>query len=336
LYPRPYILNLIYHTLYTISHTLYTIPYIPYTIPYIPCLICHTLYAIYHTLYTLPYIPYPIYPPLHNSLYIILRLPYPIPGNTYCKHHLRYHILYFVPKYPTLNILLFQTGCGETIAELLAANSTLQALDLSQNELSDSDCEPLQWALRRNLGLRSLILRNNQITAEGCRLVCQGLTHSSANLEKLDISHNHIKDKGLEAICETLLSQSSLRELHVESCGLTSDGCSRLMDALNENKSLHSLYISNNILGDAACSSIADMLCRNDSLQILYMNMCSISAAGCSGILKIMASENSTLRTLGVCYNKLNALGDQDELRKLITSALANNTDRRVLSWGTS
>lgn len=186
-----------------------------------------------------------------------------------------------------------------------------------------------------------LNLRGNQLGPVSCHHLAKALFKNNT-LATLDISHNQIGDSGLESICEPIKQLDNLKELHIESCGISSVGCMHLSAALTFNASVAALYLSNNPIRDDGCEALAEMLMVNATLQTLYINLCSINRKGLHRMLVVIAHDNYVLRTLGACYNNIQLHDDESvqegfeavDMRNALNRALESNTDRKILTWG--
>ncbi|KAM9149514.1 NACHT, LRR and PYD domains-containing protein 3-like isoform 1-T1 [Pangshura tecta] len=134
-------------------------------------------------------------------------------------------------KHPHCNLqilLLWQchltTACCEDLAAALSTNQSLTELELSGNKLGDSGikllCEGLKHArcklqklvvwdcqltdaccgalsslLSTNQSLRELNLSGNKLSYSGVKLLSEGVKHPNCQLQKLDLSENHIDER---------------------------------------------------------------------------------------------------------------------------------------------
>ncbi|KTD82951.1 hypothetical protein [Legionella waltersii] len=86
----------------------------------------------------------------------------------------------------------------QDILQNLTCNvSTLSTLDLSNQQLTVADIKLLVTALVSNTHLVRLNLANNLVADEGAFLLARHL-----RVSELDVSHNHISDKGIKAFIE--------------------------------------------------------------------------------------------------------------------------------------
>lgn len=80
---------------------------------------------------------------------------------------------------------------GETIAELLKSNHTLQTLILDRNELYNTETTQLSEGLKHNCGLTELSLSDNHISQEGIISLFQSLGENRS-LSKLNVKPENI------------------------------------------------------------------------------------------------------------------------------------------------
>jgi len=118
----------------------------------------------------------------------------------------------------------------------------LKTLDISLNSIQDEGLEVLasaNWKL-----LEDLNIQETEITAQGMEIF---LTNRSkwAHLKRVDLSHNPIRDDGLEIF---IFSNYNLLEyLNLEETGITNKGIEMLVNKANWPK-LKELHISDNII----------------------------------------------------------------------------------------
>lgn len=98
--------------------------------------------------------------------------------------------------------------------EGVAANSTLQALDLRNNQISHDSAAELCRALKQNSSIRSLDLRWNNVGLLGGRAIVEML-QTNKTLTRIELAGNNIPADVLKAI-ETAISQNQDRALITE------------------------------------------------------------------------------------------------------------------------
>ncbi|MEQ2282516.1 hypothetical protein AMECASPLE_001464 [Ameca splendens] len=112
---------------------------------------------------------------------------------------------------------------------------------------------------------RSALLSWCELSEESCRgLTSSVLTSASSNLTELDLSHNDLRDSGVQLLAEGLKSlHCKLEDLNLSGCQVTEKGCDFLASALKSNKvsKLKQLDLTYNHCGEYGMSvlnAIAD------------------------------------------------------------------------------
>ena len=104
----------------------------------------------------------------------------------------------------------------------LAANTSIEVLDLSANEIGDYGAEKLAAALETNRTVKTLILFQNQIGNEGggsgAKAIGKALRSGGNDaLRELRLNNNCIDSDGTTSLAEALATNSSLKVLRYES-----------------------------------------------------------------------------------------------------------------------
>jgi hypothetical protein len=103
----------------------------------------------------------------------------------------------------------------------LAANTSIEVLDLSANEIGDYGAEKLAAALETNRTVKTLILFQNQIGKEGggsgAKAIGKALRSGGNDaLRELRLNMNFIDSSGTTKLAEALATNSSLKVLRYE------------------------------------------------------------------------------------------------------------------------
>ena len=125
------------------------------------------------------------------------------------------------------NVWLKRNPLGETAAEdlfrLITGAKNLRTLDLDQTELADAGVAKLFSSLaghKSPLSLRHMYLNADGISKTACRAIASYLASPTCTLHSLYMSNNPIGDAGAAALAEGLESNTSLKRLSIQSCGL--------------------------------------------------------------------------------------------------------------------
>ncbi|XP_072513199.1 NACHT, LRR and PYD domains-containing protein 3-like [Salminus brasiliensis] len=130
-------------------------------------------------------------------------------------------------------------SCKLLATVLISDSSPLRELDLSQNNLLDSEVEPLLVGLKNHCcKLEILRLCCCGLTQECCETLASALSSGSSVLKELDLSYNELKNQGVKLLSAGLENPCcKLEILRLALCMITKDGCSSLASALLSNPS---------------------------------------------------------------------------------------------------
>jgi hypothetical protein len=172
---------------------------------------------------------------------------------------------------------------------------------LSSCSLNDTGIKILMQSLCRSLDPRSEVaghldmdIGRNEITGAGASYLAEALRTTRA-LRWLKLEHNPICDEGLQYIAQALVTDTTLTELSLSSCGLriTEESGPALTEMLQKNKTLIVLDLScNKSISDNAASFIIESLKKNTTLKTLDLRYCGIIDEG----FHLIQSSTSTCK----------------------------------------
>jgi Ran GTPase-activating protein (RanGAP) involved in mRNA processing and transport len=120
-------------------------------------------------------------------------------------------------------------------------------LDLSQNQLGVYGITLIAKSLQKNTTLKGLNLFKNTLDVDGARAL-RDLLKVNHSIEFLDVGHNRIRQKGLEAITEGILhtEQCKLKTLGLRMNFINDDGFSRFFEEVifSGMSKIQNLYVS--------------------------------------------------------------------------------------------
>ncbi|CAF2945284.1 unnamed protein product [Rotaria sp. Silwood2] len=130
-----------------------------------------------------------------------------------------------------------------------------------------------------------LILRNNDLTSIGVKMLVDTLISSRTKLKYLSFSNNpNIGDKGVEYLTNLLQKNRSLTFLALPNTGMTDYGVRLLADVLcgvNDDSTcppLEKLHISfNKLITDQSIEALIQIIEQNQTLKLLSLQYCSLS-----------------------------------------------------------
>ncbi|XP_062396770.1 NACHT, LRR and PYD domains-containing protein 3-like [Sardina pilchardus] len=194
----------------------------------------------------------------------------------------------------------------EIVALVLQSSNSLMELDLSHNNLGYSGGQLLSKGLSSpHCKLQTLRLAGCELTEESCKAVVSAL-QSSISLKELDLSHNDLKDSGVQLLSTGLSSpHCKLQTLRLNQCHLSKASCEMMASVLQSAPShLRELDMSDNDLQDEGvellCVGLRDPQCKLDTLRL---SGCLITHEGCSRLSSALKSNPSYLKLLDLSYN---------------------------------
>ncbi|XP_062390615.1 ribonuclease inhibitor-like [Sardina pilchardus] len=128
---------------------------------------------------------------------------------------------------------------------------------------------------------------------------------SLVSLTELDLSHNDLKDSGVQLLVARLRSpHCKLQTLRLADCKLTEESCKAVASAMETLVSLTELDLSNNDLKDSGVQPLsAGLSSPQCKLQTLRLSGCLITHEGCSLFNSALKSNPSFLKQLDLSYN---------------------------------
>ena len=214
-----------------------------------------------------------------------------------------------------------------SLVSALVSTSTLEHIDLSNNDLSDKKAADIINALRSMPGLHHLVeldLGGNMIRKKGCMALRKLLRHPASKLQVLHLYHNHLDDACIDILFGGLVDNKSIKFLNLHhQMHVSASGWGVFFDVLaNSDCSLVRIMVSENIIGDSGAISIGESLAVNGKVKMLHMRDCrSINSVGWQGFSKALLSPTASIMYLDLTTCNIDDIG-----AVAIASALATNT----------
>ncbi|KAM3614315.1 uncharacterized protein V6R79_012610 [Siganus canaliculatus] len=212
-----------------------------------------------------------------------------------------------------INCGLSGTHCEVVSSALKSTPSHLTELDMSDNDLYDSEVKLLCAGLESpHCRLQTLRLINCSLSEVSCSSLASALKSNPSHLRHLDLSRNQLKDSGVKLLCDVLDNPDcGLETLRLQSCSLSESSCSSLASALkSKHCHLRELDLCRNQLKDSGVKLLCDGLENpHCGLETLRLNDCSLSESSCSSLASALKSKHCHLRDLNLSWNQLKDSG---------------------------
>ena len=217
-------------------------------------------------------------------------------------------------------------GAVEVIKAL--CDSGVKGLLLYNTGIREPDCEALCELLKSSHSLQHLDIDHNKVSSESVASIITGLSHNSS-LTKLKISNSHFSMASVNSLASVLKdhSKSTLTELYLRDCPISSNGPVELTAALCKNTTLQHLDLSDNPIGEhvEGVTAVAKVLVENKTLTVLYLKDCHISSEGAVELAAALC-KNSTLKYLNLNHNPIGVKGASS-----MSDMLQTNTSLEIL-----
>ena len=199
------------------------------------------------------------------------------------------------------------------ICEALMKNLVVDTINLDSCKL---EVNYLAEMLSENSSVRALHVANNSITNEGLDTLAKDLCKNST-LKTLTLFGNNLgfineSPSKFTGMAEMLTTNDKLTVLSLDRNPLGSDGVTWIAEALESNKGVNHLYLKNTDCGDEGAAALAKMLGVNKTLEGLYLcnyyegasvSLNNIGDDGATALADVLNKHNSSLRELHLCRN---------------------------------
>ena len=207
---------------------------------------------------------------------------------------------------------------------LLERIGTLQNSHCSTSGIQDNEVVARNSCHKTSLKIT--LLRVNLMNEDVNEQRIDWIAKGSLIIQRLDISHSKFSDNQAIAICECLITNTTLIELNLSHNNITDKAAVKICEILQINKTLQSLNIAYNKLNDNRAVAISEYLITNTTLILLNISHNDITDKGANIICKAL-QVNKTLQVVNMAWNRLS-----DDGAVVISECLNTNTTLRELN----
>ncbi|XP_059202794.1 NLR family CARD domain-containing protein 3-like [Centropristis striata] len=208
---------------------------------------------------------------------------------------------------------LSERSCEALSSVLSSQSSSLTDLDLSNNDLQDSEVTLLCSGLGSpHCTLKTLRLSGCVLSERSCETLSSVLSSQPSSLRDLDLSYNDLQDSGVNLLSPGLKSlHCTLETLSLSGCVLSERSCEALSSVLSsQSSSLRDLDLSYNDLQDTGVNLLSPGLkISHCTLETLRLSCCKLSERSCEALSSVLSFQSSSLRILDLSYNDLQDSG---------------------------
>ena len=185
------------------------------------------------------------------------------------------------------------------LSSMIVSNSSLQVLNLSNNEIDDKHMAILSQGLAQNkrIPLVSIFLSFNKVTCAGVECLMNAIW-GSPSLKQMKLDNNKMQDRGAQ-LCSVVLSSVRLELLDISFNRVSTVGIKAMMKSLSENESLKALSLSGIPMDQNASKAVSYALAYNSSLEVFNIDSCCVGYSGQRHIVAGIVSNRAVkLRTI--------------------------------------
>ena len=154
------------------------------------------------------------------------------------------------------------------ILQSLTTISSLQVLDVNDNQVTEEAGNALASVILHNTRLEELYLRDNNLD-KGMLETAKALQHITS-LKSLDLSNNNISNEVSVELAVAIKSNKHLEKLWMLDCNLKSSA-TVILQSLTTISSLKVLSVNDNQVTEEAGKALASVILHNTGLKELYL-----------------------------------------------------------------
>ncbi|KAM8777957.1 dynein regulatory complex subunit 5 [Rhynchonycteris naso] len=217
------------------------------------------------------------------------------------------------------NLFLFTYRDCHSLAATIKACHTLKIFRLTRSRVDDDKARILIRSLLDHPTLEELDLSHNHITDRGARAAAKLLNHG--RLRVLSLANNQVRAPGAQSLAHALAHNTNLLALNLRLNCIEDEGGQALAHALQTNRCLTTLHLGGNELSEPTATLLSQVLSVNTTLTSINLSCNHIGLDGGKQLLEGM-SDNRTLLEFDL---RLSGVAQESEY--LIGQALCANRE---------
>ncbi|WAQ97928.1 LR74B-like protein [Mya arenaria] len=208
---------------------------------------------------------------------------------------------------------------AEYIADMLRENNFIKHINLEDNNLGAAGVKHMVMvSVSDTLNLKHLSVAHNQLRMVGGEVIGEALVWNDT-METLDLSWNNLRRDGAVLVAEGLAENTCLKKLNLAWNGFYLDGCRALSRALEDNKTLIELDLTCNRISKECLEKLLGGLKKNSTLEILRLGWNPLTPAGAMIMLEfIRDTKTSAIKELDLTVLGTDKRGDDDDEKQLM------------------
>ena len=196
--------------------------------------------------------------------------------------------------------------------------TTLQALDLSYNNIGSESADGIAAVIDNNPLMNQLWLDGNDLYSTGTIVICNALK-KIRTLSILSLCNNGITDDAADELFAVITHNVLLEDLLFSNNQLQYTGITIIAESLNKLIKLRKLDLFNNNISRQGATSLAVVLQNSTCLQDLFLSGNNLETSGALEICNALSHINS-LHVLTLSNNNIS-----DEVTSQLIEVLNNN-----------
>ena len=169
----------------------------------------------------------------------------------------------------------------------------LISLDLSNNDISPEVCEDLKKLMIKSKHLKEIIWNGNNIESKGINFIIEALKNQ-IKLKSLCLRNTSLNEEAIKALAAGLINNECLRIIDLGANNINYESFKDICDCLNKNK-IKIFRCKNNALGDEGAKYFSETILNKDTNSCLTsfdLSSCKIYDQGLIYILHSLTDNN--------------------------------------------